>query len=171
MQGLSPGNRRSPTVKLDFISNCLHTCVETDHAIAKIPTKTEETMEQIRLNAGDNPQAAEHAVEAVKSIKLAAQRGSAVMIPMRESIVQSTRDAKGVFIEIGYYPQVFDLAIQCCTLFEEGLGPPENYKTLVDSLLKARLYMRAVVTSFTAAAEKAEKALKVLPTIPASNIP
>ncbi len=58
---------------------------------------------------------------------------------------------------------IFDYAIEACDLYRKGIGEPASYAAVVEGLVKARANLRAIISTFIEAAQKAEEAIKKIP--------
>ncbi len=102
----------------------------------------------------------------MQGIKEACQRGDAALVPLRELVMQTHREAQSIFVELETYPQIFSYAIEAADLYEKGLGEPASYVSVVQGLYKARENLRVIISTFIEAASKAEQALKKIPQPP-----
>ena len=141
----------------------LQSAAEIRQSFADLSKKIEDRLQQVRQKETDNPKAVEAAAKALEGIKAACQRGETAVAPLRELVLETHRQGQAIFAELDLYPMVFDYAIEACDLYRKGIGEPASYAAVVEGLVKARANLRAIISTFIEAAQKAEEAIKNIP--------
>lgn len=122
-------------------------------------------IERNRRNAGSNPGAVENVVATLTNVQITAEHGAALMVPFRTFLLDSKHEVADAFEELRRYPEVFELCIRACEMYQRAFGEPGNYAELARALTLARRYVREIVVAFTQATGKAESAMRCLPAI------
>jgi hypothetical protein len=146
---------------------------KADHILASSATtrqtfidmdrKLDARIAELRKNDNANPEAIAGQVQLLEGVKTVCKRGQQVSIPLRDQVLASQTQCKGIFAEIEMYPQTFDIAIEACDLYRDGIGDSTAYVEVIQGLIKARENLRTIITQFTDAAKKAEDIIKQMP--------
>jgi hypothetical protein len=129
----------------------------------RLAKRIEEHIAELQKTGG-SPEAIQSATQALRGVKETAERGEQMIVPLKELVSATQRDAESIFSELSAYPAIFDFALETAELYSISVGDGVEFAALVQSLGRARENMKSIVYLFSQAAEKAESALKNVPT-------
>ena len=126
--------------------------------------RLDDKIDQVRAKSGDNPKASEGAIELYTGMKAGLAAAERAVLPLRDLVVQTAKEAKAIYAELGFYPEIFAEGIQISELYRDALGSPSDFNAVVNALAQAREHLRRVVETISQAAKKAEAAIRYVPT-------